>query len=64
VDQRCADRRTSNEVDMPERHGDQIIETTTEARAARSGTGTRWVLLIGTAAVVIIFALLWLYYFT
>jgi hypothetical protein len=49
---------------MPERHGDQIIETTTEARAARSGTGTRWVLLIGTTAVVIIFALLWLYYFT
>ena len=49
---------------MPERHGDQIVENTTEARAAVSGTGTRWVLVIGTFAVVVIFALLWLYFFT
>jgi hypothetical protein len=49
---------------MPERHGDQIVETTTEARAAESGTGLRWVLIAGTIGVVIIFVLLWLYYFT
>lgn len=48
---------------MPERHGDQIVETKTEARAAQTGTGARWVLIVGTVAVVIIFALLWLYYF-
>jgi hypothetical protein len=51
-------------IDMPERHGDQIVETTTEARAAQSGTGLRWVLLFGTVGIAIIFALLWLYYFT
>jgi hypothetical protein len=48
---------------MPERHEDRIVKTTTEARAAQSGTGTRWVLIAGTTAVVVIFALLWLYYF-
>jgi hypothetical protein len=49
---------------MPERQGDRVVETTTEARAAVSGTGTRWVLAIGTAGAVIILVLLWLYYFT
>jgi hypothetical protein len=48
---------------MPERQGDQIIESTTEARAGVSGHGLRWMLLIGTAAVVILFAFLWLHYF-
>ena len=48
---------------MPERHGDQVVETTTEARAAKAGVGVNWVLVISTLAVVIIFALLWLYYF-
>jgi hypothetical protein len=67
ADQRRAavnDRRASNEVEMPERHGDQVVETTTEARAGRTGQNVRWVLMIGTVAVVIIFALLWFYYFT
>jgi hypothetical protein len=48
---------------MPERRGEQIIESTTEARAAETGHGVRWVLLIGTAAVVVLFAYLWLHYF-
>jgi hypothetical protein len=48
---------------MPERHGGQIVETTTEARAAQTGTGLRWVLIFGTLSVAIIFALLWLYHF-
>jgi hypothetical protein len=51
-------------IAMPERHGDQIVETTTEARAAQTGTGLRWVLIFGTLGVVIIFALLWFHYFT
>jgi hypothetical protein len=55
-------------IAMPERHGDQfgdqIVKTTTEARAAETGTGLRWVLIAGTIGVVIIFVLLWLYYFT
>ena len=49
---------------MPERRGDQVVETTTEARAGQSGVGVNWVLTISTAAVVIIFAFLWFYYFT
>ena len=48
---------------MPERHGDQVVETTTEARAAKS-VGLSWVLTISTIAVVVIFALLWFYYFS
>ena len=47
---------------MPERHGDQIVETTTEARAAKS-VGLSWVLGISTIAVVIIFAVLLVYHF-
>lgn len=53
-----------NEVAMPERHGDEIVETTTEARAAETGTGLRWMLIAGTVGLAIIFALLWLYYFS
>lgn len=49
---------------MPERHGDEIVETTTEARAAETGTGLRWMLIAGTVGLAIIFALLWLYYFS
>jgi hypothetical protein len=53
-----------SEVAMPERHGDQVVETTTEARAAETGTGLRWMLIGGTLGVAVIFALLGLYYFT
>jgi hypothetical protein len=49
---------------MPERHGDQVVETTTEARAGHTGHNVRWVLTAGTIGVVVLFALLWLYYFT
>lgn len=49
--------------DMPERHGDQIVESTTEARAAKS-VGLSWVLGISLLAVVVIFALLWLFHFS
>ena len=48
---------------MPERRGDQVVESTTEARAGQTGHNVRWVLIIGTLAVVILFASLWFYYF-
>jgi hypothetical protein len=48
---------------MPQREQGRIVETRTEARAGVTGHGVRWVLLFGTAAIVVIFAALWLYYF-
>ena len=48
---------------MPTREGGRIVETTTEARAGQTGMGVRWVLGVGTVAVIVIFAILWLYYF-
>ena len=49
---------------MPERRGDQVVETTTEARAGHTGHNVRWVLAVGTIGVAVIFALMWFYYFT
>jgi hypothetical protein len=40
-----------------------IVRTATQAREGVTGHGVRYVLLFGTAAVVIIFAGLWLFYF-
>jgi hypothetical protein len=40
-----------------------IVRTATEAREGVTGHNVRYVLLIGTAAVVVIFAALWLFYF-
>lgn len=48
---------------MPTREGGRIVETTTEARAGQTGFGVRRVLGVGTAAVIVIFAVLWLYHF-
>jgi hypothetical protein len=48
---------------MPQREQGRIVETRTKARAGVTGHGVRWVLLFGTAAIVVIFAGLWLYYF-
>jgi hypothetical protein len=41
----------------------RVVETGTEARAGVTGHGVRWVLALSTAAVVVIFALLYLHYF-
>ena len=61
-------RRKQSRDDMPERQvrqdGDQIVETTTEARAGYTGLGVRRVLAFGTIGVAILFALIWLYYFS
>jgi len=40
-----------------------VVRTTTQAREGVPGHGVRYVLMISTAAVVVIFAALWLFYF-
>jgi hypothetical protein len=49
---------------MSERGDDRrIVKTGNEAREAVTGHNVRYVLSIGTIAVIIIFAALWFYYF-
>ena len=48
---------------MPQQEQGRIVETATEARAGATGHNVRWVLAVGTAAVIVIFAGLYLYYF-
>jgi hypothetical protein len=40
-----------------------VVRTTTQAREGVTGHGVRYVLMISTAAVVVLFAAIWLYYF-
>ena len=40
-----------------------IVRTTTQAREGVTGHNVRYVLMVSTAAVVLIFAGLWLFYF-
>jgi len=40
-----------------------VVRTTTQAREGVTGHGARYVLVISTAAIVVIFAALWLFYF-
>ena len=40
-----------------------VTRTTTQARDGVTGHGVRYVLLIGTVAVVVLFAAIWMYYF-
>jgi len=42
---------------MPRVENDHIVETTTEARAGVTGHNVRYVLLIGTLAVIVLFAI-------
>jgi hypothetical protein len=42
---------------MPHTENDHIVESTTEARAAVTGQNVRYVLLIGTLAVIVLFAI-------
>jgi CHASE3 domain sensor protein len=41
---------------MPHAENDRIVENTTEARAAVTGHNVRYVLLIGTLAVIVLLA--------
>jgi hypothetical protein len=40
-----------------------VVRTTTQAREGVTGHGVRYVLVISTTAVVVIFGALWLFYF-
>ena len=40
-----------------------VVRTTTQAREGVTGHGVRYVLVISTVAIVVIFAALWLFYF-
>lgn len=40
-----------------------VVKSTTAARQGVTGHNVRYVLLIGTTAVIVIFAALWLFYF-
>ncbi|HYI29474.1 MAG TPA: hypothetical protein VD863_16660 [Bradyrhizobium sp.] len=40
-----------------------IVRTTTQAREGVTGHGVRYVLMISTALVVVLFGAIWLYYF-
>jgi hypothetical protein len=42
---------------MPQVENDHIVQTTTEARAGITGQNVRYVLVIGTIAVIVLFAL-------
>ena len=48
---------------MAETQSKRIVKSTTEARSAVIGHNVRYVLLGGTAAVIAIFALIYLYFF-
>jgi len=41
----------------------RVVRTTTQARQGITGHGVRYVLVISTAAIVVIFGALWLFYF-
>jgi hypothetical protein len=48
---------------MPERHGEQIVETTTEARQGVTGHNARYVLVWSTGAVIVVFAIVYFVFF-
>ena len=48
---------------MAKRENGRIVESATEARAAVTGQGVRYVLLFGTVGVIALFAVVYLYYF-
>jgi hypothetical protein len=48
---------------MPERHGAQIVETTTEARQGVTGHNVRYVLAFGIGGVVVTFVILYFAFF-
>jgi hypothetical protein len=48
---------------MPQTQNDRTVLTATEARAAVTGHNVRYVLVFGTMAVIVLFAIVFLYYF-
>jgi hypothetical protein len=54
---------TTKRTAMPQMEGQRIVETATEARAAKPGRPVLYVLLASTLAVIVIFALVYLGFF-
>lgn len=48
---------------MAEKHGEQVVQTAREARQAEPGPSVRNVLVISTAAVIIVMAVVWIIFF-
>ena len=48
---------------MPERHGEQIVATTTEARQGVTGHNVRYVLIWGTVGVIFVFVIAYVLFF-
>ena len=48
---------------MPEREGDHIVATPTQARAAVTGHQVRYVLILSTIGVAVLFAGIYVYFF-
>lgn len=49
---------------MPHVEGQTIVETATEARGARPGRPVLYVLIASTLAVIALFSIVYLYFFT
>jgi hypothetical protein len=48
---------------MVERQGEQVVETARNARGAEPGPSVRNVLVISTAAVIVVLAVVWFIFF-
>ena len=48
---------------MPERHGEQIVESTTEARQGVTGNNVRYVLVWGIGGVIVAFVIVYVLFF-
>jgi hypothetical protein len=48
---------------MPERHGEQIVETKTEARQGVTGHNVRYVLVWSTVGAIVAFVIVFLLFF-
>ena len=55
--ERTIARQVSQQTETP------VVRTTTQARDGVTGHGVRYVLLISTAAVIVLLAAVWVYYF-
>jgi hypothetical protein len=49
---------------MPHMEGQRVVETATEARAAKPGRPVLYVLIASTLAVIAIFSIIYLHFFT
>jgi hypothetical protein len=48
---------------MPERHGEQTVETTTEARQGVTGHNVRYVVILSTVGVIVAFVIVYFLFF-